>query len=122
MSYQRVIPRDFFNESTLLKCMGQLSLKILECKLPEGLTIEIEKPGEPFDIRFEEMGEFLMVYNYKITINKEFFFFYTRYNGRGHYPFYCFIGGKEIEVFDDNGEFTPEFYNLKDRKYLNIPT
>lgn len=50
MNYIRVIPRDFFNESKLLKCMGQLSLKILDCQLPKGIEMYIEGDGQPFQI------------------------------------------------------------------------
>lgn len=33
-TYQRVLPRDLFNEAKLLKCLGQLSLLVYEGRLP----------------------------------------------------------------------------------------
>lgn len=110
MSYSRVIPRDFFNEAKLLKCYGQLSLAILDGKVPKGITIAIEETGESFEIALSDDGS-LYVSNYEILVNGCSTTFGTRYNSKRNYPFYCQHSDtlEEIEVFDENGEFTSEF-------------
>ncbi len=66
-NYQRVIPRDFFNESKLLKCMGFLALKIHECKIPNNIDIKIEENDEPFDIQLTVDGS-LTIINYPVML------------------------------------------------------
>lgn len=112
MKYNRVIPRDFFNEAKLLKCMGLLSLKILDAQLPEGINITIEDSGEPFEIRLTEDG-MLFVANYPVTLNDKNVLFGTTYNSKSQYPFFCIIDYVETLVFDENGQFTTEFLNLE---------
>lgn len=106
--YSRVIPRDFFNEAKLLKCMGNLALKILDFQIPEGIKIEIENSGDPFNIVLTNDG-FLMVSNYSVTVNGEEVIMKSTYNSKENYPFYCEIDYDEYLVFDDKGEFTKEF-------------
>lgn len=110
MSYSRVIPRDFFNEAKLLKCLGQLSLAILDGKMPAGITVVIEETGEPFQIELLREG-CLYVANYETFINGQPTTFKTIYNAKSNYPLYCTStdSEEEIEVFTDAGEFTEEF-------------
>jgi len=111
-SYLRVIPRDFFNEAKLLKCMGQLSLMILDCKTPEGMKIEIAETGEPFEIQLSDNG-YLFISNYLVTINDAIVSMRTPYNSKAPYPLLCYYDWEEITVFDDSGNFTKEFAALK---------
>jgi hypothetical protein len=108
MKYTRVIPRDFFNEAKLLKCMGILSLKILDCQLPEGIEITISESGNPFNIQLSDDGS-LYVANYQIKVNGQIVEFHTTYNSKSNYPFYASVDYCEYQVFDDGGEFTDEF-------------
>lgn len=110
-NYQRVIPRDFFNEAKLLKCMGLLALKILDNNLPSSIQIKIEESGEPFDIELSDDGH-LFVSNYPVTINGEVVLFKTSYNSKSNYPFFCEIDYTDYEVFDEQGNFTEEFIEL----------
>lgn len=108
-THNRVIPRDFFNEAKLLKCMGLLSLKILDNMIPDGLKIEISESGEPFDIRLLNDGS-LTVINYPVIINDKLSVtLKTTYNSKVKYPLLCEYNYIEYEVFDDNGNFTQEF-------------
>lgn len=109
-TYTRVIPRDFFNEAKLLKCLGQLSLAILDGKKPQGITVVIVESGEPFQIELSDDG-YLCVANYETFINGQVATFKTTYNSKSPYPLYCdhYESGEEIEVFDDAGNFTKEF-------------
>lgn len=110
MSYNRVIPRDFFNECKLLKCMGQLALKIHDQQLPDNIIIEwANEIGEPFDIQQDINGD-LFVANYRLTINGVPVYFATSYNSKNAYPLFCEIDGEIIEVFNDHGGFTNDFF------------
>lgn len=111
MSYLRVIPRDFFNEAKLLKCMGQLSLKILDDLLPEGIDIQINECGESFDIEQTIDGR-LFVSNYEVTINDTYVSMSTTYNSKESYPLVCFHDDIETIVFDEKGDFTTEFISM----------
>lgn len=108
--YIRVIPRDFFNEAKLLKCMGQLSLAILDCKVPQGIELRIEENGDPFEIRLSDDGN-LHVANYETFVNGRVTTFYTHYNSKLNYPFYCINpeSSNEVKVFDEDGKWTEEF-------------
>lgn len=115
MTYTRVIPRDFFNESKLLKCFGQLALKQLDSLLPEGIVLVIDEDGGPFDIQLSECG-YLYIANYRTTLNGEGVLFYTTYNSKGAYPFHVIIGNDEYAVFNEDGTFTDEFKGLGRKK------
>lgn len=108
--YVRVIPRDFFNESKLLKCMGKLSLSVLDCTLPKGITVIINDTGDPFDIRLSDDGS-LYVENVETFVNDRVSRFFTRYNSKRNFPFYCIHPDslEEIEVFTETGEFSDDF-------------
>lgn len=110
LNYTRVIPRDFFNEAKLLKCMGLLSLKILDRMLPDGIEIEVEENGAPFQINLSDAGD-LIVTNYKIIINGDDGIFYTIYNSKENYPFFCYCANdnNDVRVFNEAGVFTEEF-------------
>lgn len=110
-SYTRVIPRDFFNEAKLLKCFGQLALKILDGLTPENMDIYIEENGEPFQIDLADDG-YLFIRNYETMINNNPVRFKTTYNSKSNYPFFCEIDYVDYEVFDDNGNFTEDFKNI----------
>jgi len=50
MSYYRVIPRDLFNEANLLKCYGQLWLKLDDLNLPDVVLDHFDNEMAPFNI------------------------------------------------------------------------
>lgn len=108
MSYTRVIPRDFFNEAKLLKCMGQLSLKILDSQLPQGIKIHIDECGLPFEISLTTDGR-LFLKDYDVTINDTYVSMSTTYNSKDNYPLICYHDDIEYTVFDEHGNFTEEF-------------
>lgn len=108
MSYQRVIPRDFFNESKLLKCMGQLSLKVLDYQTPKGVEISIDENLEPFDIQLSDSG-FMFVSNYPVQVNGVEILFTTTYNSKANYPLYAWYDDEQYKVFDEDGNFHKDF-------------
>lgn len=108
MSYIRVIPRDFFNEAKLLKCMGLLSLKILDNKIP--IPMRIDEPGQPFNVIQAESDGSLLVENYSLTINGRYYTLSTPYNSKDNYPLEITTHESEdIRVFDEDGIFTDDF-------------
>lgn len=111
-NYNRVIPRDFFNEAKLLKCMGFLALNILNGTLPDGINVEIEEPGEPFDIHLMDDGS-LYIANYMTTFNNVPVIFKTTYNSKDPYPFFLEHDYCDYKVFNDDGTFSNEFKSLK---------
>lgn len=105
--YQRVLPRDLFNEAKLLKCLGRLVLLIHDRKIP--FIGEVIHDGEPFIIALNDEGS-LIVTNVTIKVNKSAFTFKTTYNAKSNYPFYLETNDySEVLVFDESGEFTEEF-------------
>lgn len=110
-TYTRVIPRDFFNEAKLLKCMGILSLKILDSQLPEGIEIEIEENYDPFEVNLTDDG-ILFVSNYNVVINGTPVFVGTRYNSKSNLPFVLVVDYTEYEIFSEEGKFTDEFIEI----------
>ena len=110
--YQRVVPRDFFNEAKLLKCMGVLALSVLDNTTPDGIDIVIEESGDPFDIVLDEMWGLLMVSNYRVSINDEVYMIGTRYNSKSNFPFVVVYDDTEYEIFNEQGKFSSEFIDL----------
>lgn len=108
-NYRRVIPRDFFNESTLLKCLGKLCVAYLDRDEINGIKVEFEETGEPFNIVLDGSANKLIVTNYKITVNDTICIFGSEYNSRENLPLFCMIDNMEIPVFKENGEFHEEF-------------
>lgn len=119
MNYRRVIPRDFFNEAKLLKCMGQLSLKILDGMLPDGVEVTIEdEKGKSFDIHQNDFDGCIFIKNYPTHVNGYPVVFKTILNSKAPYPLLVEIkSGKDsyydLPVFDDDGNFTDEFKAIK---------
>lgn len=111
--YDRVFPRDLFNEAKLLKCAGILCLKILDCQAPQSLTYNDEN-NTGIQIGISEDGG-LSIVNLKVFVNKKRAVFVTTYNSKSPYPFYLRSYGKrydeyeDIPVFTEAGDFDPEF-------------
>lgn len=108
-TYTRVIPRDFFNEAKLLKCMGQLALKILDAQTP--CKIIIEDSGDPFRIELTDCGS-LYVANYPILVKDVPVLFKTTYNSKSAFPFYCEHYYTDYRVFDESGNWDEEFLSF----------
>ena len=109
MNYKRVIPRDFFNEAKLLKCLGAFVICIE--KNPE-LHFTVEEDGESFDIRFDGASLELYCANYTFSYKEQKLYLFTPYNSKGNYPLYCRGKFSDVSVFDDNGNFSDEFLEL----------
>jgi len=103
--YNRVIPRDLFNEAKLLKCIGRLCLLIHD-GFDNGISFEHD--GEPFQIGLMDDG-FLAVNNIEFSIGDEYLIIKSQYNAKTNYPLYLEHDYCDYLVFDEQGEYTQEF-------------
>jgi hypothetical protein len=113
--YMRIFPRDFFNESKLLKCMGQLTLQ-----MEKGFGAELglkwvhdRQASEGFEIRQDgPLNGFYCdnVTLYSTKLDKEFFI-YSVCNARTPYPLFHFNEetGDDVEILDDLGNISGIF-------------
>ena len=108
-SYIRVTPRDLFNEAKLLKCMGQLCLKVHDNMVP--VAMEVTHDGDPFEIALLDEGA-LCISNLHVSIHGVGVVFQATYNSRASYPLFAFYDNCEYLVFGDDGEFTSEFIHF----------
>lgn len=110
MSYNRVIPRDLFNEANLLKCLGHLAIKLEAIRGPE--LIEPE-PGEAFVIEQDEDGA-IACWTVTLKVRDEPVLLSRPLNSRRAWPLYATHHGmraldEPLEVFEQDGELTAEF-------------
>lgn len=111
MSYYRIVPRDLFNESKLLKCLGKVAIVCHDEMLP-GLRMVVDD-GSPFVIDqrtsdgglYVERGIHFDGYGYPLDL-------YTAYNSKENYPLLCDTDEGTIEVLDDDGCITVAFRNF----------
>jgi len=110
MSYQRVIPRDLFNESKLLKCLGQLALHIHDGKLPKGVEFNNYKPNSNFNIFQDISGDLhcssLVLFAGYLEIQ-----LWIPYNSREPYPltYESRYDGSCQDVFNSDGSLSAQF-------------
>lgn len=107
MSYERVIPRDLFNDANLLKCLGRVYINI-ENKYE---NVSLDFGGEDFDIcKVPATGETYSknVMLYKGDTHIELF---RPLNSREEWPLIAVDSETETEysVFNPDGSFTKEF-------------
>lgn len=113
MTYIRVIPRDLFNESKLLKCLGRL---VIEAERHPHISVELiegrERQG--FDIRQSEADGSLWARNIHVTVGGRHIIVQTNYNSKREWPLYATPADSPdvVEVFDDAGKLTDEFVGL----------
>ena len=108
MSHHRALPRDFFNEAKLLKCLGQLEICILD-KMANGLNLISLYDGGPFKVEQDPADGSLRVVNYAVVLNGDFLHLRTPLNARENYPLIATYRGEEYYVFDESGKFMPNF-------------
>lgn len=113
MTYYRTLPRDLFNESKLLKCWGQLCLKIHDGQAPIGLTFDfVDSRINYFSVGQDEDG-MLFIRNLWLQLDSEYLLTVgTQYNSKDNYPMICIDDNypdNGERVFDEQGEFTEEF-------------
>ena len=110
--YSRVIPRDLFNESNLLKCMGRLYI----CLEGEGMAA-LDNDGGAFHVEQDESGD-IFIANVWLTVRDEPVHLSRPLNSRESWPLYAMDNaeGINIEVFDNSGNLTEEFKEFLHRE------
>lgn len=112
MSYQRVLPRDLFNEAKLLKCLGRMALLIND-EMTGGFKLElkhytVKSPGFIID-QNPDAGSFYCK-NLKLMLGDKEIPLSTALNSRQSYPMYFTDDrGEECCVFDEAGCLAAEF-------------
>lgn len=109
--YQRVLPRDLFNEAKLLKCLGQLCLQIHE-GLAGNLTFEYLDPEQGFDIYQDQNSGDTYCDNLFFYLNKEIITFSSGINSRENWPLVVNCKEDIYFVFNKDGKFTEFFKQL----------
>ena len=122
MSYKRVIPRDLFNEANLLKCYGQLWLK-LEGRLGDTLTLDFDPyygEGKPFDIEQRHEDGATYLHNVVLLAHDRRIALWRPLNSRDPWPLWALhpddVDGDEVEVFTEDGELTADFLAIIGRQ------
>jgi hypothetical protein len=117
MSYNRVIPRDLFNESNLLKCYGRLY--ILSETTPGLRVFDTLGEGEAFDIQQDQNSGALTISNVHVEARGHRLELKRIMNSRDPWPLFVeAIDGwpcEPVQVFADNGNLHPEFLDLMNR-------
>lgn len=116
MTYQRVLPRDLFNEANLLKCLGQLALLVHE-QLPavRGLYLAETDLEDAFDVQQDPNTGNLFVTNLAWCVDDPEFgpqpvYFERPLNSRDPWPLRVLTEEDDaLRVFEDDGSVTPEF-------------
>lgn len=104
MSYKRVCPRDLFNESKLLKCLGFVSLLIHEGKI-RCLNMNHENENEGFKIRQNPSDGSIYVSNLHFFDNNGTpVYFYHLLNNKSNFPLIMNYKNEEYYFFNESGE------------------
>jgi hypothetical protein len=113
MSYKRVIPRDLFNEASLLKCLGHLALQINDDHTPEGLELLHRYPESGFPIEMDESDGSIFCSELTLkTPDGRTTALWRSLNSRLSWPLRLLDAEEnDIYVFDEDGYFTAEFKN-----------
>lgn len=108
MNYKRVIPRDFFNEAKLLKCWGQLWLK-LENINSNNVRIDDDLEMCGFIVKQNPLTGYLYLKNVRLYIRNEFVEVFSYYNSRSKYPLYFILNEDVCPCLTEQGNLTKEF-------------
>lgn len=109
MTYIRVIPRDLFNESSLLKCYGRLYICLENVA---GHSAELREEfalGEEFRVLQSSDDGSISLANVGLYVRGERVPLSRPLNSRDPWPLWAVTGEDEIEVFAGDGNLSPEF-------------
>lgn len=119
MGYERVLPRDLFNDANLLKCIGQVVLMIENNVLD--LQYRHRHPDKDFQIRQDDGDGSTKIANVSFDFpNGWAVRFWRPMNARGPWPLYAHIADSEedVPVFTLDGALTEEFFQAVEKGRL----
>lgn len=109
--YLRVIPRDLFNEASLLKCLGRLAL--LAERMP---GVVVDHDGGPFEVEQDDNSGSIWVLGVEVRVAVGTLSLWRPLNSRRPWPLMAAVEGDPdcdpVPVFCDDGELSPEFLSL----------
>jgi hypothetical protein len=110
--FNRVIPRDLFNEAKLLKCLGNIYIQA-EYQPPGTVEIHFfDHTDKGFDVCQNPADGMLYSNNISVRVHGLFVHVMTNYNSKDPWPLYAYItldASEPIQVFNGEGIFTDEF-------------
>lgn len=104
MSYLRVIPRDLFNEASLLKCYGRLYLALEKL----GMEHQLVHFGNAFRVDQNEADGSISIANVALAVRGWRVTLFRPLNARAPWPLWARLNDEDCQVFDDAGQLTPE--------------
>jgi hypothetical protein len=112
MTYARVIPRDLFNEASLLKCLGHLWLK-LEERTGHRAQIAFLGPHQPFHVLQDSSDGSIFCANV-LQVHGRTVSLFRPLNSRDQWPLWARFGDplgdfEDVEVFDESGGMSEDF-------------
>lgn len=110
-NYQRVIPRDLFNEADLLKCLGRLYL-LTEYRP----SVRLLHSGSAFNIMQNESDGSIYCGNFCVIIGNHVFDHFRPLNSREPWPLWLRLrsdpDAEDFRAFDDDGAMSDELREL----------
>jgi hypothetical protein len=111
MTYTRVIPRDLFNEASLLKCIGHLWIET-----ERYTTVRLIHSGAAFNICQDDLDGSTYCGNVTIIIANRSYDHRRPLNSRDAWPLWLTLrndpDADEFEAFDGEGNLSPELLAL----------
>lgn len=114
MTYARVIPRDLFNEASLLKCLGCLWLALDE-QLGHSAKLA-HRPGAMFLVNQDPGDGAISCPTVSLTVDGQPVKLFRPLNSRADWPLWARFGDPEgvgdfedVEVFDEAGQLSDDF-------------
>lgn len=117
MTYQRMIPRDLFNDANLLKCYGQLYIKLTESGIEHSAKLLDDLCQDGFNIEQNPNSGATSLNNVILLIDNMTYWLERPLNSRDSWPLYVVGNDADgdtdpIPVFDDNGNLSSEMIEL----------
>ena len=100
MKYNRVLPRDAFNDANLLKCIGKITLDIEDGNLKNW---QYHFDGDNFEILQNENDGSTFVSNITFWYKSQQIELYRPLNSREDWPLMAIIDGEYCDIFDEHG-------------------
>lgn len=108
-NYPRVLPRDLFNESKLLKCLGRIVMFIEDGMAPKNLVYGYTGSNtDPFMVGLVDDGH-LKLLGLHFSCSHALLEMKIAYNTKGVWPLLCDYEDVEYKVFTEDGILTQEF-------------
>lgn len=112
MSYLRVIPRDLFNEASLLKCYGKLFICLERIADHKAELIHVSD-RDYFQVNQDQSDGSLSLSNVSLRIDGAGHGLMRPLNSREEWPLHLITSDYEtIPVFNEDGTLSAEFITL----------